>query len=78
MPDPFTDLARALRERLALIADEASRRDADQHMAHLRDISERISQLEGRLPSPVHPQLRHYLDRRSYSKALEFIEAKAD
>lgn len=42
-------------------------------MERLREISERIDHLSSALPPPVHPQLAHYLARRSYDKALEFL-----
>jgi hypothetical protein len=70
----ITDLATALRERLAIIGDEESRRDNQKHMARLQAISEKIDMLQSALPQPVDPQLAHYLQRRSYDKALEFIE----
>ena len=69
----FTDLAAALRERLVIIADEASRRDPELHTNRLREISERIENLERRLPPQIDPQLRHFLQRRSYDKALELL-----
>lgn len=68
-----TELAEALRERLAVIADEASRGKPEAHTERLRKISERIEQLSDALPRPVNPQLAHYLARRSYDKALEFL-----
>ena len=71
----LTELAAALRERLAIIGDEESRRDPDRHTERLRVISERIEDLEHRLPPKIDPQLRHFLQRRSYSKALELLES---
>jgi hypothetical protein len=70
----LTDLAAALRERLAIIGDEDSRRDPDRHTERLRAVSERIEDLEKRLPPKIDPELRHFLQRRSYSKALEALE----
>jgi hypothetical protein len=67
-------LREALRERLAIIQDEQSRRDADAHMARLRTVSEKIEKLQAALPQPIDPQLAHYLQRKSYDKALEFLE----
>ncbi len=64
-----------LRERLAIIHDEESRRNADAHMARLRAVSEKIEELQAALPQPVDTRLAHYLQRRSYDKALEFIES---
>jgi hypothetical protein len=69
-------LAEALRERLALISDEISRRDPARHTERLRAISERIEELATSLPAPVDPQLAHYLARRSYAKALEFLASE--
>jgi hypothetical protein len=69
-----SDLAQALRERLAIIQDEESRRDELAHMARLQAISERIDELASALPRPIDPQLAHYLQRHSYDKALEFLE----
>jgi hypothetical protein len=77
MKEILRELAEALRERLAIIGDEASRQNPDQHLERLRIVSEQIETLERRLPATIDPQLRHYLQRRSYSKALEQIEALA-
>jgi hypothetical protein len=67
------ELAAALRERLKIISDESSRHNPDQHMARLREISDRIESLAAALPQPILPRLAHFLDRRSYDKALEFL-----
>lgn len=75
MTDTFRELATALRERLSIVGDEESRRDQGSHMARLQEVSERIERLERNLPGPIDPQLRHFLQRRSYSKALELLEA---
>ena len=74
MEQVTVDLREALRERLAIIGDEESRRDEQAHMARLQAISERIDKLQAALPRPIDPQLAHYLQRRSYDKALEFLE----
>ena len=70
------ELASALRERRALITDKASRRDSEAHVARLQAVSEKIAALEKKLPSPVDPQLAHFLTRCSYDKALALLEAK--
>ncbi len=67
-------LREALRERVAIIGDEESRRDEQAHMARLSAVSEKIDKLQAALPRPINPQLAHYLQRRSYDKALEFLE----
>jgi hypothetical protein len=74
MDAQLTELAAALRERLAVIGDEESRLDPNRHMERLREVSERIERLERSLPPKIDPQLRHFLQRRSYSKALELLE----
>ena len=74
-PNTLIDLRDALRERLRIIHDEESRRDEAKHIDRLRAISERIDKLQAALPQPVDPRLVHYLQRRSYEKALEFIES---
>jgi len=74
MNSPQAQLASALRERLALIGDEVSRRDPERHLAKLQSVSEKIAQLEKQLPSPVDPQLAHFLARCSYDKALALLE----
>jgi hypothetical protein len=68
------DLRNALRERLAIIQDQESRRDAEKHMTRLREISERIDNLAAQLPKPIDPQLAHFLQRKSYDKALKLLE----
>jgi hypothetical protein len=69
-------LAEALRERLTVIADHAHRdRDQVGHLQRLIDVSGRIDALIASLPaSELDPQFRHYLEKRSYDKALAWIE----
>ena len=74
MENPLVKLAAALRERLAIIGDKNSRIDSAAHMSRLQSISEKIDTLQGALPGTIDPQLAHYLQRRSYDKALDFIE----
>jgi hypothetical protein len=68
-----SELAEALRERLKIISDEESRRNPEQHVKRLREISERVETLAADLPQPVPPRLAHFLERRSYDKALGFL-----
>ena len=77
MVNALFDLRDALRERLAIIRDEKSRRNAQAHMARLSAVSEKIDKLAAAMPRPLDPQLAHYLQRRSYDKALEFLEGQA-
>ena len=78
MENALIELAQALRDRLSLIRDEESRRDGTRHIARLRSISEKIDTLQAALPQPVDPRLAHYLERRSYDKALQFLEGRDD
>jgi len=70
----IVDLRDSLRERLAIIDDEESRRDEAKHIDRLRAISEKIDKLQAALTQPVDTRLAHYLQRRSYDKALELLE----
>lgn len=74
----LTELAAVLRERLAIIGDEESRQDPNRHTERLRVVSEKIEDLERRLPPKIDPELRHFLQRRSYSKALQLLGSGAD
>ena len=74
MENVIVDLKNALRERLAIIRDEESRRDSPRHLARLQNVSKKIEKLEAALPRPLDPQLAHYLKRKSYDKALELLE----
>jgi len=78
-PD-LTSLASALRERLAVIADHAHRdRDQAGHLQRLIDVSGRIDSLIAALPTQeLDPQFWHYLEKRSYDKALAWIESGAE
>jgi hypothetical protein len=78
MENALIDLAQALRERLAIIHDEQSRRDEAKHIARLRAISEKIDKLQTALPQPIDPRLAHYLQRKSYDKALAHLEGRGD
>jgi len=75
MENALADLAQALRERLAIIRDEESRSNEAKHIARLRTVSEKIDRLQESLPPSTDPRLKHFLDRKSYDKALEYLEA---
>ena len=78
MNDRFSELTAALRERLAIIRDENSRGDSETHMARLRAISEKIDNLAAALPKSIDPQLGHFLERKSYDKALELLKSRRE
>ena len=72
----FAHLREALQERLAIIRDEESRLDEAKHIARLSAVSGKIDRLQQSLPSSTDPRLKHYLDRKSYDKALEYLETQ--
>ena len=77
MSQSEAELAAALRERLAIIGDDASREDPQQHIAKLQSVSDTIALLREKLPRPVDPRLAHFLARCSYDKALDLLEGRA-
>jgi hypothetical protein len=76
MSDEISELATALRERRMIVGDQESRRDAASHLRRLQAVSEKIEQFEAKLTPQIPAQLAHYLERRSYDKALEYIETQ--
>jgi len=78
MKSALTDLAQALRERLSVIRNEESRSDHVKHINRLRAVSEKIDRLQESLPPSTDARLKHYLDRKSYDKALEYLEGSSD
>jgi len=77
VPAPYAELANALRERIAVIADRAFyERDPAAHLEKLKTVSEKITQLGAALPRPIPGDFAHYLQRASYQKALDWIEAQ--
>jgi predicted component of type VI protein secretion system len=75
MDEYYVTLAEALRERLDVISDRQLReQNPTAQLARLRQASERIEQLKKDLPLNADPMLKHYLDRTSLSKALEFVQ----
>ena len=78
MPDLFAELADALRERLAVIADrDLYARDPAAHLEKLKSASERITQIGNALPRPLPGDFAHYLQRASYEKALAWLDTRA-
>ncbi len=72
----FDDLRAALKERLLVIGDkEARESNPTAHLERLKTASQAISKLQAELPKDADARLRHYLDRCSYDKALEWIDA---
>jgi hypothetical protein len=63
--------ANEMRDALAAFIAASATRDSSTISAALN----RVLELEHRLTSDTHPMLRHYLERRSYQKALDFLNA---
>jgi hypothetical protein len=61
--------ASELREALGAFVAASTTRDADAIATALN----RVLQLEEQLPADAPERLRHFLSRRSYQKALEFL-----
>jgi len=72
-----SELIDALRRRLAVIGDKELRAtDPAGQLEQLQQASERLAALQAQLPPDTHPQLRHFLERCSYDKALAWIEER--
>ncbi len=68
------ELREALQARLDVVADRALyERDAAEHLEKLQAASMAVDGLAGRLPADADPRLRHYLERQSYVKALDWL-----
>lgn len=75
MNERLSRLAELLRQRLRVIADHEFRdRDADAHLAALREASEALDEEYAALRGTLPPRLNHFMQQASYQKALAFIE----
>jgi hypothetical protein len=75
--DLLLELRDALQIRLEVVADRAFyERDPVAHLEKLRAASESLDRLARELPADTDPTLRHYLDRQSYVKALDWLNAQ--
>ena len=72
----FVELREALQERLGVIADlELRARDPRAHLERLKAAASRLDTAIARVRPNCDPQLRHFLDRQSYVKALAWLES---
>jgi hypothetical protein len=75
MGEYYSELVSVLRERLQVISDQDLRaRNPEAQLERLRLLSEQIDRLKEKLPADADPMLKHFLDRMSLTKALEFIQ----
>ena len=71
----FVELREALQGRLSVIADHELRaRDPRAHLERLKAAASRLDEAIARVRPNCDPQLRHFLDRQSYVKALAWLE----
>jgi flagellar biosynthesis chaperone FliJ len=76
MNTEFAELRDALQERLGVIADHELRaRDPQAHLKRLKFAAARLDAAIAQLPHQCDRELRHYLERQSYLKALAWLEA---
>jgi len=69
-------LLSVVQARLDTVADHAFRdRDPQAHLAALKAIAATLDAEVANLPSSADPMLRHYLERQSYTKALDWLRA---
>jgi len=74
--EAYAPLLEALRARMEAVADrEHFTRDAAGHLERLRQTTEAVKALADALPPQTDPMLRHYLERTSYAKAIDWLEA---
>jgi hypothetical protein len=65
----------AVKARLDIVADHAFRdRDSAAHLEALKSAAATLDGLVTSLPPDTDPNLRHYLERQSYMKALAWLE----
>ena len=66
----------AVKERLDIVADHGVRdRDPAGHLAALKSAAQKLDAEVAKLPAGTDPMLRHYLERQSYTKALDWLRA---
>ena len=77
MNEAFSDLRGALGERLRIVADHELRdRDPRAHLDQLKVAASRLEAAIARLPAQCDPELRHFLQKQSYVKALAWLESQ--
>lgn len=77
MNEALISLTDALRRRMAVVADRGwYERDADSHLDALAEASREIDRSSEVVlrDTTASEKLKHYLVKKSYTKALQFIE----
>jgi len=71
---PHQILLQALQKRLAIVADrDFYQRDPAGHLQALKDASADLEEVYRREHAAFEPQLRHFVERQSYQKAVEYL-----
>ncbi|MFV0338822.1 MAG: hypothetical protein ACK5LK_11350 [Chthoniobacterales bacterium] len=71
------EILKTLHERERIVRDrEHYTRDQNGHMLKLMDCTRDLNLLAQKLPESTDPQLRHFLDRQSYEKAIHWLEER--
>ncbi|MCH2024763.1 MAG: hypothetical protein MK172_03390 [Verrucomicrobiales bacterium] len=71
----FDKLKYLLEKRIEIITDHEFRdNDPESHLLALKEISESIEAHHHEIRDEIPRQLQHFMDNRSYNKALEFLE----
>jgi hypothetical protein len=71
----FDALRAALERRLEVVADrDFYARDLAGHLAALQAASADVDRLAAALPVDADPRLRHFLERQSYVKAVDWLK----
>ncbi len=71
----FQNLHAALRQRVDIVADHALREhDPAAHLEAIKAAAAHLDSVVADLPPNIDPNLRHYLERQSYLKAIAWLE----
>ena len=75
MAHSLSQLKTAIERRLQVVADHASKQhDAQAHLEALKRADADLRAASANLPPDSDPRLRHFLERQSYVKALEWLK----
>ena len=73
--EPFSTLLTALQHRIDLVSDRAFfEKDPDAHLKALQQAAQQVELAFAALPEPVDPQLRHFIERQSFLKAIDWLK----
>ncbi|MEX1120123.1 MAG: hypothetical protein WEB60_15155 [Terrimicrobiaceae bacterium] len=71
----LSSLHSALRQRVEIVADHNFReRDPSGHLEAIKAAAAHLDAIIAGLPRDIDPNLRHYLERQSYLKAIAWLE----